>query len=122
MPRMPSVSVEMKDEGYAVMTLQKEPVNSLDTEMWQALESALDELESNSSVRGLIITSGLKKDIFSAGNDLMELYAPRTTQRRYSDFWITSNRFLVKLYRSRLATIAAIRGTLEGDKAYVIQK
>lgn len=96
--------------GYAIVTMCKEPVNSLDHAMWSALESALDSLEADSRVRGVIFVSGLKKDVFSAGNDLSELYSPGTTKERYSAFWITQNRFLVKLLRSRLATVAAIRG------------
>lgn len=103
------VSVVLKD-GYAVLSMQKEPVNSMNLAMWEALEKALFTLEADPHVRGLIITTGLKRDVFTAGNDMMELYAPRTTAERYGNFWVTSNRFLQKLHLSRLATIAAIRG------------
>mmetsp|Transcript_21940 Transcript_21940/g.37522 ORF Transcript_21940/g.37522 Transcript_21940/m.37522 type:complete len:270 (-) Transcript_21940:474-1283(-) len=103
------VELTMK-EGYAVLTMRKEPVNSLSLVMWQQLEQALDQLEADPTCHGLIITSGLKRDVFTAGNDLMELYAPRTTKERYCEFWITSNRFLCRLYRTRLSTIAAIKG------------
>lgn len=103
------VSVVLKD-SYAVLSLHKEPVNSFNLAMWQQLELALDALEADTSVNGLIITTGLKKDVFTAGNDIMELYAPRTSHARYGEFWITSNRVLCKLYASRLSTIAAIRG------------
>lgn len=104
------VQVERRPGGYAILTLCKEPVNSLDLEAWKQLEAALDDLEADPSVSGLIIASGLAKDVFSAGNDLLELYAPKTTKERYSEFWILQNRLLAKLYRSRLATVAAIRG------------
>mmetsp|Transcript_8639 Transcript_8639/g.23227 ORF Transcript_8639/g.23227 Transcript_8639/m.23227 type:complete len:285 (+) Transcript_8639:173-1027(+) len=103
------VSVTVK-EGYAILSLHKEPVNSLDLRLWQELEAVLTSLEASPLVTGLIITSGLQRDVFTAGNDLRELYAPRTTEARYAEFWITSNRFLSRLYMSRLATIAAIRG------------
>ncbi|GAX72781.1 hypothetical protein CEUSTIGMA_g237.t1 [Chlamydomonas eustigma] len=106
----PVVSLDIRPGGYAVLTLQKEPVNSLDLSAWQALEAALDQLEADSSISGVIFASGLKRDVFSAGNDLMELYAPRTTEQRYTEFWEVSNRFLAKLHNSRLSTIAAIRG------------
>lgn len=82
----------------------------MDLSMWSALEAVLDQLEANKAVRGLVIISGLQRDVFSAGNDLKELYAPLTTFENYQKFWLTSNRFLVKLHRSRLATVAAIRG------------
>ena len=34
----------------------------------------------------------------------------QTSEERYTEFWVVSNRFLARLYSSRLATIAAIRG------------
>ncbi|GFH25123.1 uncharacterized protein HaLaN_23036, partial [Haematococcus lacustris] len=100
----------VRREGYAVLAMAKEPVNSLNLDMWRELEAALDGLEADTSCQGVIITSALKRDVFSAGNDIMELFAPRTSGSRYAEFWVTSNRFLCKLYGSRLATIAAIRG------------
>ena len=77
---------------------------------WQQLAAQLDELEKDRSVRGVVFRSGLQKDIFTAGNDITELYAPKTSLERYRDFWVTQNTFLAKLYRSRLVTVAAIRG------------
>lgn len=53
---------------------------------------------------------GVKRDVYTAGNDIMELYAPATSLERYREFWITSNRFLARLYRSPLLTLSAIRG------------
>lgn len=107
----PSVRVEVRPQaGLAFVTLAKEPVNSLDLATWQQLEAALDQLEADPSVRAVVFSSGLQRDVFSAGNDLLELYAPRTSKARYSEFWITSNRFLARLHRSRLATVAAVRG------------
>lgn len=102
--------MDIRPGGYAVLTIKKEPVNSLDLGMWVALEAALDALEADKSVSGLILISGLQRDVFSAGNDLLELYAPKTSLERYTEFWVVSNRFLVKLYRSRLVTVAAVRG------------
>lgn len=104
------VNVEVKPEGYAVVTICKEPVNSLDFKLWSELDRTLDSLEQDSAVNGVVFVSGLKRDVFSAGNDLLELYAPKTSYERYRDFWVLSNKFLVKLHRSRLATIAAVRG------------
>lgn len=104
------LSVQERD-GYWVVSMQKEPVNSLNLVMWQQLEAVLDRAEAAfPQVRGLILTTGLKRDVFTAGNDLLELYAPRTSARRYSEFWCTSNRVLCKLHLSRLSTMAAIRG------------
>lgn len=110
-PPDPAVLVTLNTEhAYAIITLQREPVNSLDLVTYTALLKALDSLEADPSMRGVIIQSGLKRDVFCAGNDLLELYAPATTAARYRDFWVTSNTFLARLHQSRLATIATIQG------------
>jgi 3,2-trans-enoyl-CoA isomerase len=95
---------------YGVVTLKNEPVNALNLDVWKQLLTALNKLEQDKSVRGLILQSGITKDIFTAGNDLMELYAPKTTKERYREFWLTQTQFLARLYRSRLVTIACVRG------------
>ena len=33
-------------------------------------------------MRGVIFASGLDRDVFTAGNDIKELYAPRTSEAR----------------------------------------
>lgn len=75
------VDVDIRPGGYAIVTLTKEPVNSLDLDAWVQLERALDQLEADPSVSGVIFASGLKRDVFSAGNDIMELYAPKVRAR-----------------------------------------
>ncbi|KXZ56911.1 hypothetical protein GPECTOR_1g821 [Gonium pectorale] len=104
------ISVDVRQGGIAVVTLAKEPVNSMDLAAWQLLDQTLTRLEADTSINAVIFASGLKRDVFSAGNDLLELYAPKTTAARYAEFWIAQNAFLVRLHRSRLVTVAAIRG------------
>ena len=82
----------------------------MDLAMWRGLDAALQSLEADPSVVAVVFTSGLRRDVFSAGNDLLELYAPKTSAARYAEFWVAQNAFLVRLHRSRLATVAAIRG------------
>ncbi len=81
------------------------------------LTAALVALERDSAVRGVIIASGVKKDIFTAGcvslaacrhdegsdschprarNDLTELYAKATTKERYTKFWFAQTHCLVR--------------------------
>jgi len=68
-------------------------------------------MEGHGQVRGVLIASGLKRPIFTAGNDVaQELYAPNTSAERYQSFWEVSNTFLARLYTSPLLTVAAIRG------------
>lgn len=56
-------------------------------------------------MRGVIFTSGLQRDVFTAGNDLAELYAPLTSEERYTRFWLVSTTFLARLLRSPLVTV-----------------
>ncbi len=106
----PFLLVERGVGGVATISMRREPVNTMDLALWEALTAALAALEADPSVRAVVFRSGLARDVFTAGNDLGELYAPGTTEARYRAFWLASNRFLVRLYVSRLATVAAIRG------------
>ena len=69
--------------GYAVVTLAREPVNIMDTALWRQLTAVLDAAEADPRVRGVVFQSGLRRDVFTAGNDLGELYAPNTSRERY---------------------------------------
>lgn len=121
--------------GLVIVSLHREPVNSMNKvrikslahlwpgcvqfmkvntfsyqALWQALSDTLTQLENNRSVRAVIFRSGLKRPIFTAGNDINELHARRTTRERYIDFWLLKNQFLARLLRTRLSTAAAIKG------------
>jgi 3,2-trans-enoyl-CoA isomerase len=48
-----------KKEGYAVVSLSKEPVNSMDLTLWQHLATAIEECDADPKVRGIVFTSGL---------------------------------------------------------------
>ncbi len=105
------VRVERNAAGkYAVAYVCKEPVNAMDAELWEELQQVLDEMEADKGVRALIFASGLKRDIFTAGNDLKELYGPLISEKSYRRFWGAQNTFLPRLYRSPLYTVAAVRG------------
>ncbi|KAI3425765.1 hypothetical protein D9Q98_007740 [Chlorella vulgaris] len=102
--------VERRKGAYALVVLCREPVNTMNLSFWQQLTAVLDELEADPAMRGIIFCSGLRRDVFTAGNDINELYAPLTSHERYREFWLVSNRFLARLYTSPLVTVAAIRG------------
>eukprot|EP00208_Stichococcus_sp_RCC1054_P003301 CAMPEP_0206141370 /NCGR_PEP_ID=MMETSP1473-20131121/12685_1 /ASSEMBLY_ACC=CAM_ASM_001109 /TAXON_ID=1461547 /ORGANISM="Stichococcus sp, Strain RCC1054" /LENGTH=267 /DNA_ID=CAMNT_0053535911 /DNA_START=273 /DNA_END=1076 /DNA_ORIENTATION=+ len=105
-----AISVERFPEGYAIATIAREPVNSMNLELWLELLRVLQQLERDPQVRGVIWASGLRRDVFTAGNDLKELHAPSTSQSRHKEFWVTQTTFLARLKRSPLLTLAAIRG------------
>jgi len=106
------VTVEKKlGKGYAILTIAKEPMNSLDTELCNALYTAIKAVESDAAMKGLIITSGLKGEGFCYGLcPVNELYAPNTSAEQFASFWPAFSKVLIHLYRSRLATVAAIKG------------
>ena len=67
---MGSVQTERKG-NYAIIWLAKEPVNLMGRAVWQDLKSALDALEADQQIRGVIFASGLKRDVFTAGHTLL---------------------------------------------------
>lgn len=101
------VLTEVNDKtGYATVTLNRPPVNSLSLELLTAISAALDDLLNNKS-RGMILTSS-SKSVFSAGLDIMEMYKPK--QERMKEFWTTLQDVWFKLYGSPFPTVAAING------------
>ena len=62
-----ALSVERRPGGVAIVVLAREPANVMNLPFWQGLTRILDELEADTSVHGVIFTSGLKRDIFTAG-------------------------------------------------------
>jgi 3,2-trans-enoyl-CoA isomerase len=108
------VSCQIKGE-VAWVSIKREPVNSLNLIVWQQLTDTLQRAEGNPRVRALVLISGLMpRPVYSSGYDLQELYVPNTSKDRFKEFWQTSNTFLMKLYTSRLVTVAAIKGACPG--------
>jgi len=105
-----SVTTHKDDPRIAVLTLNKEPVNSMNLAFWQAFLKALQQVDGDDSVRCIVFQSGLKKNVFTAGLDFQELYAPATSEARLMDFWGTLSKCLVTIYGSKKLTIAAIAG------------
>ncbi|KAI8919823.1 ClpP/crotonase [Powellomyces hirtus] len=104
------VTADIQPSGYAMVAIKREPVNSMDMELWKQLLQTLDACESDAKVRGIVFHSTLAKPIFTAGNDLKELYARTTSKERHREFWSVSNTFLARLLNSPLVTVAAIKG------------
>jgi 3,2-trans-enoyl-CoA isomerase len=104
-------SIKVHQKGnYAMFVLNRAPVNSLDLEMYDEMTMALSSLETDPNIRGIIIHSGIAKQLFSAGNDVNELCVPRSSLDRYTRFWKVSNTFFSRLLVTPLVTIAAIKG------------
>ena len=106
----PTLITLTKHANVTIVSIHAAPANVLTLNLWRSLAAALRIVEADPTQHGIGFISTLKKPIFSAGNDIQELYAPNTSKERYKDFWLTSNRFLISLYTSRLVTVAGIKG------------
>ncbi|TDH68480.1 hypothetical protein CCR75_001415 [Bremia lactucae] len=100
------VLVEKKDQ-YAIVRMNRLPVNSLNTALLQELEATIKKLEDDKSVRGMILMSSNQK-VFSAGLDIMEMYRPQPS--KIAKFWTSLQDLYLRLYTTRLAAVAAIEG------------
>ncbi|XP_018328664.1 enoyl-CoA delta isomerase 1, mitochondrial-like [Agrilus planipennis] len=101
------VNVSVNDKsGVAIVTMQREPVNSLNLELITQLKTALSDLERN-KCRGMILTSA-SKSVFSAGLDIMEMYKPN--QERVRNFWLSLQDLWMTLYGCSYPSVAAING------------
>ncbi|KAL4154743.1 hypothetical protein PRNP1_006859 [Phytophthora ramorum] len=102
----PLVLVEKK-EKYAVVRMNRPPVNSLNTALLQELDATIKKLEDDKGVRGIILASSSQK-VFSAGLDIMEMYQPQPA--KITKFWTALQDLYLRLYTTRLAAVAAIEG------------
>lgn len=104
------VTLKKIGHGIATITLDDGKVNIMTKRTWDDLISTLTQAEKDPEIRGIVYRSGLKKAVFTAGNDITELYAPNTTSERYAQFWLAQNKFLSQLAGSPLLTMAAVKG------------
>ncbi|WP_449240323.1 enoyl-CoA hydratase-related protein [Desulfoscipio gibsoniae] len=96
-----------KENGVAVITLNRPPVNPLNSQMFRELALAADELQADASVKAIIVTGGGEK-AFAAGADISEI-ADLTPVEVYSFNQISRTAF-DKLESLDKPVIAAING------------
>ncbi len=100
-----------RQEGYAVVTLNRpKEMNALTREMKKELEACFIELESDESVRAVVLTGG--EYVFSAGMDLNEMAA--LTEDGIDDYFKAIIRYLQKIYTFQKPVIAAVGGIALG--------
>ncbi|MEV6336898.1 enoyl-CoA hydratase/isomerase family protein [Nocardia vinacea] len=93
------------DERLAILRIERHPVNALDQEMWDLLETVAAELHSSTTYRAVVITGG---EHFAAGADVKEMLglSPEAFGQR--------NRVLQQAFHALATapqiTIAAING------------
>merc|ERR1712183_590571 len=77
--------------------------------MCNAIINALSFIENDHPHIHSLVLNSSNSSIFSAGLDITELYKP--DPNRLPEFWKSFQQLFIKLYGSRLATIAAIEGS-----------
>ena len=105
---------EMGDDHICLLTFDRPEsgANIFDVATLNELDEHLDFVESDTSLRGLIITSA-KKSIFIAGADLKTLLKQAETGEM-RDFIADGQRILNRVAALEIPTIAAIHGACAG--------
>ena len=62
-----------RENNYAIVQLDRGSANPINTEMLKDLLTCFNDLASNADIHGVILTG--KERFFSAGLDVIELYA-----------------------------------------------
>jgi enoyl-CoA hydratase len=112
---MTLVQVEI-DDGVAVVRLDNPPLNLLTREMTRDLGEVLSAIETDKSVRSVVI-SGTGKRAFSAGSDIKEFPDLMEQGTVIEDKLALENTTLDRLARLPVPTIAAILGIALGGGA-----
>jgi len=128
-PEMENVSVEVSDD-VAVITLDRPPVNALDSQTWRELAVAFSSLGSRRDVRSAVFTAN--GNVFCAGVDLRdsprrhrpdgrpEDGAPQGDPRDQLDSGLLPRTTFWALYDCAVPVIGAIDGKAIGAGAMLV--
>ncbi len=94
-----------REEGVAVVTLNRPPANAISESLMRELDAVLTEIESDDAVRALIVT-GAGDRIFCAGADLGSAFSGGNV----TDFIRFGNGVLRRIERFPKPVVAAING------------
>ena len=97
--------VDIKDRIGIIQVDREEKANALDTATWMAIEVALEELDANQQIIGVVLT-GTGDHVFIAGSDVEEL-ARREPQESLAG---RSQRVATRMENMSVPTVAAING------------
>ncbi|MCA1647832.1 MAG: enoyl-CoA hydratase/isomerase family protein [Chloroflexi bacterium] len=103
-------SIELTQErSIATLTLKRpDKMNALSDDLLREMQTALDELEKDVSVRALIVTGAGRA--FCAGFDLTPREQPLTSVQDWRSHVELGNNTWWRIWRSRLPVIAAVNG------------
>ena len=99
------IKVSQKDQ-IQILELNRPKVNAIDESLIKSLNSELDKIEKNDSIKGLILTG--QAGIFSAGLDIVSLY---DKDKKYMEsFWFLFSSLLLRIFRYPKLIFSAISG------------
>ena len=89
-----------------IIELNRPKVNAIDESLIKSLNSELDKIDRNDSIKGLILTG--QSGIFSAGLDIISLY--NKDKEYMENFWLMFSSLLLRIYRYPKLIFSAISG------------
>jgi 3-hydroxyacyl-CoA dehydrogenase/enoyl-CoA hydratase/3-hydroxybutyryl-CoA epimerase len=111
---MTYLTIENHDSNIRVVTIDApgDRVNTLSSKLFDEVEAMVEAMESDASVKGLVIISG-KKDTFIAGADLDEIKAMKTPEQ-VKAYILRANILLSRLEVWNKPVVCAINGACMG--------
>src|SRR5690554_2831331 len=110
-----AITVQILDDGIAELKfdLQGESVNKFNQATLAELKAAVEKIQSDSSIKGVIVTSG--KDVFIVGADITEfVHAFKLSEEELVAANIETNRIFNAFEDLNVPTVAAINGLALG--------
>ena len=100
------------DENIAILSIDHPPVNALNSDVLNALDKAIDELEKNETIFGVVVTGG-GNNAFCAGADIKS-FATITDPKDLMAVLSLGQQVFSKLANFSKPVIAAINGAAYG--------
>ncbi|MEW6032756.1 MAG: enoyl-CoA hydratase-related protein [Bacillota bacterium] len=108
--------IEVED-GVALVTMSRPPVNALSSGLLDELSKVLDEVEADPAARVMVLVSGeeirTKKKMFCGGADITEFGAAWSSGKT-GEFIGRGQRLLTRIERFPKVTIVALNGSAYG--------
>lgn len=100
--------LEIEDSGVCILTINRpDKLNALNNQVFEELDMALDFIQKNSKVKGLIIT-GIGDKAFAAGADIQEL--ANLTSQEATKISKRGQRVFQRIEDLSIPAIAAVNG------------
>ena len=107
------ILVERNGAVGRIILNNPEKLNAISLAMWEGLGTAVEELESDSKIK-VIVVSGAGDKAFAAGADVAKYQQERMGDNAQEHYAKTGERSLSALFNSRKTTIAALNGYCYG--------